>query len=542
MPTESSSGPTAHAASKIAQLLGETIVHHAPWTADIAELAKERFRTKLLDELEDHTAEITGPLIETLLNTGAVPDEVGTMLRSIHDPEHAVSAIASQFLVYGVGFAVASQVLQPFLQEAANILWADNTYKPIDPANLAAMAVRGIDPDTTSVTPIPDSIFAIAAMSGYSPQYFQAIVDAGGSPPSPQDLFEMFRRGIITESQLEDGLRQGDTKDSWIANFVKLAYTTLSPIDMVRAAVQNQLDYATANALAIQLGLEPAGAVGGNPDWFQIAFNIAGRPPGPQEWGRAANRGIVPWAGTGADQISFAQTIAESDIKTKYTDALQQLAAYYPSAEETKSLYDAGSITLDQAKVYWKGVGLPDSLITAYSHSATIQQVAQERALAKGSVLTGLYDGLFTEQQAIELLDDVGYSGQVAQDLVNLTLYRREIRAIDMAVRKVGSLYVGYKLTATDAKNALDALGISANQADDLLAIWAVERKPETRLPSVGELAKAVQYGGLPFDAAVSKAENLGYTKYDATLIIAGGSEQVPPGGYPAIDDTGVQV
>ena len=51
-----------------------------------------------------------------------------------------------------------------------------------------------------------------------------------------------------------------------------------------------------------------------------------------------------------------------------------------------------------------------------------------------------------------------------------------------------------------------------------------------------------MKYGGLPFDQAVSKAENLGYTKYDATLIIAGAAETVPPDGYPPIDDTGVQV
>lgn len=537
-------GPgTAHqSATKIAQLLGEVLIHHAPHTAEIVERAKERFRVKLLDELEDHTAVITSPLINTLLNTGAVPPEVATMLKSISDPEHAVSAIAGQFLVYGIGFAVASQVMQPFLQEAANLLWADNTYKPIDPANLVTMAVRGLDPDNTSVTPIPGNITAIAAMSGYSPQYFQAMVDAAGSPPSPQDLFEMFRRKIIDEDGVIKGLREGDTKNDWIANFIKLAYTTPTPIDMVRAAVQNQLTYDEANAIAITLGLEPPGLVDNNPDWFQILFDIAGRPPGPEEWGRAANRGIVQWEGLGADQVSFAQTIAESDIKTKYTKYLQLLAAHYPTAGEATEFYKEGAISESQLDAYLSGNGVSGDLAAAYKFVATTQQVAQDRALAKGDILTALYDGILTDEQATTLLGDVGYVGKTAEYLIDITDQRRIIRAVNMAVRRVGSQYVSFKLTAADAKSSLEALDMSDEQITQLLAIWQIERKPQTRLPSIGELAKAVQYGGLAFDDAVARAENLGYTAFDATLIIAGGSEQAPPNGYPPDTDTGVNV
>ena len=542
MATDSQPGHTAQAASKIAQLLGEVIIHHAPVTAELAESAKARFREALLEELEQHTANISGPLIETLLSTDAIPPEIATMLRSISDPEHQVSAIAGQFLVYGVGFAVASQVLQPFLQEAANVLWADNTYKPIDPANLVAMAVRGIDPGSTDVTPISGDIFKIAAESGYSNQNFQAMVDAAGQPPSPQDLFQMWRRKIIDTQGLIDGLRQGDTKNSWIPQFQQLAYTTPTPIDMVRAAVQNQLTYDEANSIAIELGLEPPGFIDNNPDWFKVLFDIAGRPPGPQEVGRMANRGIVPWAGTGAGVASFEQAIAESDIKTYWTPYLQALEAYYPGPDEAKALYDAGALTIEQATEYWHGAGLPAELIAAFTHQATIQQVTQERALAKGSVLTGLYDGIFTEAQATDLLGDLGYTGKVAADLIDLTMYRREIRAIDMAVRKIGTLYVAYKLTNTDAMHSLSALGISDAQATNLIDIWSIERAPEYRLPTISELGNAVRYAGLPYDVAVTKAMRLGYTKYDATLIIASVVHAAPPDGFPPDDDTGVDV
>lgn len=542
MTTAPTNGPAHQAASKIAQLLADVIVTHSPHTAEVVESAKERFRAKLLDELEDHTAVITGPLIETLLNTGVVPEEVATMLKSIHDPEHAVSAIAGQFLVYGVGFAVASQVLQPFLQEAANILWADNTYKPIDPSNLVTMAVRGIDPDTTAVTPIPDNLKAIAAMSGYSPQYFQAMTDAAGSPPAPQDLFQMWRRGIIDDAGLVAGLRQGDTKDSWIPSFTKLAYTTPTPIDLVRAAVQNQMTYEQANTIATELGLEPPAFLNNNPDWFRLLFNIAGRPPGPQEVGRMANRGIVDWSGTGPDATSFEQAIAESDVKTKWTAALTKLEAYYPTAGEARTLYQAGAITRDQLDKYLAGNGLDAELAAAFSFQATTQEVQQERALAKGEILTALYDGIINDTQATQLLGDVGYFGDVAKYMLETVHMRREIRAVNMAVRQVGSLYSHYKMTLEDARTSLHALGIADTESAALVEVWDIQRKPETRLPTAGELSAAVRYSGLAFDDAVTRMQNLGYTKFDATLIIASGSHVAPPDGWPPDDNTGVHV
>lgn len=529
-------------ASKLAQLLGDVILHHAPHTARINETIKHEVKDVWLDRLEDHTTQLIKPMFERILAKDGTPDELKHILEQVLNPTAALGSFAQQFLVYGIGFSVAGAMVAPFVQSLTNELWKDFPERPTDLASLVAMAVRGIDPLSTDITDISGDLFELASELGYDEQKFQSIVDATGNPPSPQDLFEMVRRGIIDEDGLVSGLREGDTKNSWIDTFTKLRYTTPTPIDMVRAAVQAQLPYDEANQLATELGLEPANYLNGNPDWFKLLHDIAGRPPGPQEAGRMANRGIIPWTGTGSDSLSFEQVIAESDLKTKYTDVLQQLEVFYPTASEARTLYDAGGITLDQAKTYWKGNGLPTTLINAYSHQATIQQVQQERALAKGDILTALYDGIVTDAQALDLLEDVGFVGQQATYMIAITNMRREIREVNKAVSRVGTLYVAFKMTATDAKTSLSQLGISDAQADSLLNIWTIERHPQTRLPSIRELGLAVKSGGLPFDDAVNRAELLGYTKFDATVSISAYSQVEPPGGYPPQDNTGVQV
>lgn len=532
---------------RIAQLLGEVIVHHAPFTASIGERTKEAFRHDWLEDLEHHTSRTLQPIIDHVLANTTPPPEIAHLLSEAGTPSAELGSFLQQFLVYGIAFQVGGKITDPMLQEVQNQLWsaavAAGISTPLDTPAIGAAVVRGINKGDAPTTPVPDWAYAEAAESGVSHEDLDLIVSVTGEPPAPESLYQGVRRGLITDAQLQQGLREGDTRDEWIPFMSQLRYTTLSPTDMIRAAVQEQLPYDTAAQYAAELGLEPAGFINNNPDWFQIGYNIAGRPPGPNEWGRLAQRGQIPWEGSGPEQISFQQAIAESDIKTKYTDALHYLAQWWPAVSETKGLYDAGAITIEQAEAYWTAEGVPPELIAALTHQATIQQVEQERLLAKGNVLTLLYDAIITQDQAVTLLGDLGYQGQTAAYMIELTLSRRRMRALDMAIRKIGSYYMGWKLTETAAQAALTALDVSTEQQTELLEIWAVERQQPVRLPSLAQLGKAVKYAGLDFNTAVSKAQLLGYTAYDATLIIGAESETPPPNGYPAEDaDPGVHV
>jgi hypothetical protein len=113
--------------------------------------------------------------------------------------------------------------------------------------------------------------------------------------------------------------------------------------------------------------------------------------------------------------------------------------------------------------------------------------------------------------------------------------------ALNAAVRKIGTLYIGYKLNATDAAFSLHALGIPDTQATEILAIWTAERAPETRLPTISELGAAVRWSVIDAPTAIAKAQLLGYTAYDAWLIL-GAIAQKPLGTAPPDTDTGIDV
>lgn len=532
----------AHAtAGKLAQLLGEVIVHHAPWTAEVNEAARRKSTEQFLEDLETHTAGQVGPFLQKVLENTDPPAEIRSLLEEAINPPAQFSAILEQIFLYGIVSNVIGTSVQPFMQEVTNKLNAvavgEGIAQPTSPATIATAVGRGLNLGDPPTVTVPSWAVQQAAANGVSQDDINLMASLVGLPPALQELFELYRRGIIDLDQVKTGLQEGDFRDDWVDIAVQLAHSWLTPLDFVRAAVQQQMSYADALSWANKTGLDTStsvpidtGSGEATPDMFGLAYSIAGRPPGPVELGHAANRGIIPWDGVGADALTFQQGIAESDVKTKWTDILQQLAEYYPPPSEVGTLLERGAITTAQAVALWQAGGVTAELAQGYAYIANQQHVGQDKLLARGDIATGYYDGIFTNAQATALLGDLGYRDDVAEDILSIIDFRREIRAINSVVTRVSSLYGAYKLTATDAKTALESVGVSSEQATNLLGTWETLRVAPIRLPSEREIGLAVKAGTLTQDEAISELGLLGFQPRDAAIVLSAYSEiQVKP-------------
>lgn len=535
--TDAGAPPPGHqTASKLAQLLGETIVHHAPWTAEIEQKAKIAATNEWLEGLEAHTSGLIGPVLQEILDNSDPPPAIKSLLQEAIQPSAQFSTVLVTTLLWGIVSNIIGTSIGPFLQAVSNSLNAaavgQGVAKPTDPATIATAVGRGLslgDPPTVTV---PSWAVQQAAENGISEADINLAASIIGLPPAMQELFEMQRRNIITADQVAQGLREGDFRDDWIQYAVQLAHTWLTPLDFVRAAVQAQMPYSDARTWAESTGLDVSTAVpintGGTdatPDMFGLAYSIAGRPPGPQELARMALRGIIEWTGTGADALTFQQGIAESDVKTKWTDALQALSAYVPPPREVGTLLERGAITSDQAVAYWQMGGVPAALAQGYAYMAEQQHVGQDKLLALGDVKTGYFDGVFTDAQATSLLGDLGYRGQVASEILALVDFRREIQSVNAVVRRISTLYAGGKLSATDAKSGLEAVGVSPAQADSILGNWEALRTEPFHLPTAAEIGAAVKYGTIDQPTALAELGKLGYQPRDAAIVLSAHAE-----------------
>jgi hypothetical protein len=528
-----STPPIAHQqASKLAQLLGEVIVHHAPWTAQINEAERRRQTELFLEGLEAHTAEKVGPVLTELFDGIEVPEVLQPILADAIGPQAQFSAIVTQIVLYGVVSQLLGSSMQPFIQGITNDLWAKavglGISVPVSPAVLATAAGRGLklgDPPTTSV---PAESYAEAAKSGVSADALNLQASLVGLPPALQELFELLRRGDITEAEVRQGLREGDFRDDWIDRALGLAYGWLTPIDFVDAAVQEQMSYGDAREWATKTGLKTdtplpidADQVGGSNDMFGLAWSTRGRPPGPVQLAEMTLRGIIPRDGTGAGATTFQQGIAESDVKTKWTDALYQLAEYIPPAASIGVLLEHGAITREQAVALWEKRGVPSELASGYAYMAEQQHIGQDKLLARGDILKAYFEGLMDRKDALEDLDLLGYRDGVATELLDLQDFRREFAAIGAVARKIEAMYSTFRISPARAKEALTTVGIPAGQADSILKRWDVIRVEPLRVPTTREIGMAAKAGTITVKEGLAELAQLGYQPRDAAIVLS---------------------
>lgn len=422
------------------------------------------------------------------------------------------NSTATQFLIWGVAYGLASSVLDPVFTEVRQLVNSQFPEQALSPAALADMVVRNFIDQGSATTE--------AAMSGINADRFALLVADAGEPPGPLDLATLLARGAIDyggtgadATTFVQGISEGRLKDKWIPFIQELSVEWPTPADVIQAYIRSQLSEGDALAL-FKL-------VRGNPDYFQLQVDTRGNPPSPSQLLELVRRGIIAENGAGPDVLSLQQGIAEGDEKNKWLPAYQALLEYLPPPRTITALERDGAITPAQAQQYYQDAGLSPDLAAAYSKSATLGRTAANKTLAKSEVLTLYQVGALSEAQATTYLGDLGYqSAEIALELSYLD-YQREARALNSAVTRIGTLYVGRKITRQTAVNALAALQVTADHAANLLATWDTTSAANVKVLSEAQIAKAFKLSILDQAGAMTELQAIGYTPFDAWVLLS---------------------
>lgn len=419
---------------------------------------------------------------------------------------------AAQLFVWQVLGQLVSSLMEPLLNELSRGVNAESQTVPLTPAQLADMVVRNF------VTLAEGSDYA--KQSGIAPSDFQRMVHAAGDAPAPGEMAEALRRGLIPETgtgaestSFEQGIAEGRLSDKWTDMIKGLSQIWPTPADALDALLEGQVDQSTGEALYQKFG--------GDPDYFTLLFNTRGSAPTPLEASEMAKRGIIPWNGTGPDVTSFEQAFLEGPWRNKWLPAYQALAVPIPPTRTITALVRAGSISDAQATTWWEQQGYPPAVAQAFladAHRPTRTTSPQVTA----SEVSQLYqDQLISQTQAESMLHTLGYSDTDASAIMQLAAYNVSRSQLNSATSRIRSLYLARRISKADAQGALADLHVAAAQVTALLDTWDVEYAASLKVPSESQVASALYYQVIDQATAVSMLEAMGYTAYDAWLVLS---------------------
>lgn len=419
---------------------------------------------------------------------------------------------AEQLFVWGVLNQVVSSLFGPALTVLAQQINSKAPEAELSPADLADMVVRNFITAQDGVTR--------AARSGVDASRFNLLVQAAGDAPAPGDLATALRRGIIEEhgsgaesTSFDQGIREGRLSDKWINIIKDLAVQWPTPADALQAVLEGQVTESEGQQLYQRFG--------GDPTYYQLLYNTRGNAPTPTEAAVMANRGIIPWTGTGPDAVSFEQAFLEGPWRNKWEAPYRQSAQYLPPPRTVTAMLKDGSLTASQATHLLLQQGLSADLAAAYVNDAELTATADNKALTLSEV-TALYEQrLISQADAKQLIEALKFSPANADLLLALADLSRSISAINTAVSRVQTLYINHKITRDTAVNSLNTLRVPADQVAAIVATWDLEVSVNVKTLTESQIVDAWAAQIITIDQAMTELTNIGYTPFDAWVLLS---------------------
>lgn len=414
-------------------------------------------------------------------------------------------SIARQFLVWNVLAAVASNELGPFLTELSNKANAGHPVQPIAPGDLAALVVRELVGQDWAV--------GEAAKSGVSPDDFALLVANAGVGPSVPDLLSLWRLGKVDLAQVDQGLARAGISGEWTEVVKELAIHPPTAQEALVALLQGQISRDEALTRYTQAG--------GDPTWFDAAFNSNGSAPTPDELSVMANRRVIPWDGAGPGVVSFHQGFLEGPWRDKWEAPYRALAVYVPPPVTITTLVSGGYLDDADALAAFQATGMTESLAQAYLAKAHGEKVSDTKDLAKSEITTLYQDQAIDSAQATAMLQTLGYSADDAAFILTIEDLQRERKFLEAAITKIESLYVSYKITENDVLKSLSTLEVPNGQITGLLKIWTLEREANSKDLTAAEITSAVFYEIIDPPTGLARLQQIGYTPFDAWVVLS---------------------
>jgi hypothetical protein len=312
-------------------------------------------------------------------------------------------AAGEQLLIWEVLGAIISAALQPELtlltREVNKLLPAT----PLSPAELADMVVRNIVD--------PGSATSYARESGISDADFLRMVHSAGEAPSPQELVTALRRSVIPHDgtgpdsiSFQQGIAESRLYNKWRPVIEALANVPLPVSEAVDGVVESQL--------TLEQGQHYAYLSGVSAEDFGHMVNIRGNPPSPGELATLLKRGLIPLTGTGPDVVSFQQGIFEGATKDKWWELFAKLADYIPPPRTVTTMVRDGTVSDEQALVWYQDAGLTPETAKLYLADAHHQRTVTHKAVIATELRTvarrEFASGHIAEAQFRELLTEAG--------------------------------------------------------------------------------------------------------------------------------------
>lgn len=250
---------------------------------------------------------------------------------------------------------------------------------------------------------------SIADQNGLEPGAFGTLYETAGEPLSRTEMEDLYNRGLATEDDVKQALRESRLKDKYVGKAFDLHQKVLPIFSLQRALRYGGVDHATAIQIAMELGYTKRDA--------EILVNA-----GSAEKTQAYKNRVVSSVETAYEDNTIPKADALDLIKSmgyeqSEAEFILQSAEFRRSARivsqvvsSLRSKYVEHKISRHQASGDLDAIGIPSAQRDFILKLWDIEYDNYVRHLTEAQVVKAVNKQLITDQQGLDRLTAMGYS------------------------------------------------------------------------------------------------------------------------------------
>lgn len=257
----------------------------------------------------------------------------------------------------------------------------------------------------------------IAVQNGLEAAAFPVLYETAGEPLSRTELEELFNRGLASQAEVEQGLRESRLKDKYVAQAFELHTRLLEPRTLSSAVEMGSISHADAVKAAMEYGYSAANAEvivneGSNRKLKTYRERVVSAAEGLYEENAISQDQFLAIAksmGFDANEADFIYESAEYRRQSKaVTSVISAIRAKYIAHHITKN--EAGNL-LDALGIV---SGRRDYLLSLWE----IESAANVKTLTTAQVVKAVKNALITPEDGLARLKTDGYNETDAELLL----------------------------------------------------------------------------------------------------------------------------
>lgn len=249
----------------------------------------------------------------------------------------------------------------------------------------------------------------IADQNGLQPGAFQTLLNTAGEPLSRTEMEDLFNRGLVTRSQVEQALRESRLKNKYNTYAFDLHTRLLDTGQIADAVLYGTMTHQEAIDKAMLHGYSAADAA-------TIAQSAVNRKLELER--RQVMTAIVALYETNGISMDDAKAAASGlGFESSEMDFILQAAEFRRNEKLTaaalsavRSKYIGHHITETETQAYIDALGLPSTQRDQVIQLWTIEREANTRMLTEAQIVKAVGNQLITQEEGMTRLVNAGFS------------------------------------------------------------------------------------------------------------------------------------